>query len=329
VNVTLYWLWPERDRADGYRYDEDLYWSGYRNAAASAGLEFEVVGVDDVAIDAAPDGARVFVRGAPISPEDAFFHAKLYTWPQFTGDVWRYLSTSVALEQAGFWTVVPLAYNVIGNDKLLSYLDVSGLVERWLPTVRVSTRAFTSLGRLLDVSSIRYPVAVKPASWGSGMGVVRADDLEQLDAVLRLASAAELTMVIQPWLESQTVSDVRVYCVDDEPIGALARRGEGALALANVARGSTIELVPVPESLAPVASALARRVDVPYVCLDFLTDGSTFWFSELEVDGAMSARTLRIDGAAEILRARFAAYLRHFERRRAQSTLVTAGKEEA
>lgn len=311
---TLYYFWPERTRL-GTMQDDQSVWVGYGAAAEAAGLRLDVITVDDVDIITTPREARVYVRGEPVDPMRAVFHDKLYTWPAFAPDSWRYLATFAAIRSAGCLTLVSPELNVIGNDKgaTLSYLRQDD--DGWLPTITLTTRDFSGLRVRLADAQIDFPVVVKPASWGAGMGVVRAADEAQLVMALRLASAAELTMVVQAELgNAADFADVRVYCADRRPVGALCRVAPGAGAVANVTSGGRAELIAVPDSLSGRSLAIAERLDAPWLGVDFLRHEGRYFLSEVEIDACISPKTLELPGVRDILRARFQAYRSDFDR---------------
>jgi hypothetical protein len=310
---TLYWFWPERAGL-ATLIDDQQVWVGYRDAAAATGLALDVITVDDVVLAAGPGGnARAYVRGEPVDPDRAVFHTKLYTWPMFQPDVWRCLSTFEALRAAGYCTLVRGELNLLTNDKLCTLLHLRDADGGWLPTVRVPTRDFAGLAVRLADAGVDYPVVVKPASWGAGMGVVRAGDEHELVMALRLASAAELTMVVQPYLSAAgEITDTRVFCVDREPVRALRRTAAGTVA--NVTGGGRAQLVDVPDELRERARAVAKRLDPPWLGVDFLSTGAGYALSEVEVDACVSAQSLALPGMADVLAARFRAYRSDFDR---------------
>jgi len=314
---VLYWFWPERSGL-ATLIDDQKVWVGYRRAAADTGLELDVITVDDVVLAASPGGApRAFVRGVPVDPHRALFHTKLYTWPMFQPDAWRYLSTFESLRAAGYCTLIRNELNLLTNDKLATLLHLRDVDAQWLPTVSVPTRDFGGLAVRLSDAGVDYPVVVKPASWGAGMGVLRAQDEHELVMALRLASAAELTMVVQPYVAAAgTVTDTRVFCVDREPIGAFRRVAAGTVA--NVTGGGRAALVDVPDELRERANAIAKRLDTPWLGVDFLSTGDGYALSEVEVDACVSAQSLAIPGMDGVLAARFRAYKADFDRWRSR-----------
>ncbi len=310
----LYWFWPERTRPQSVREDEDA-WDNYRQAAEAAGLRLELIAVDDVDILADPAGPRAYVKGEPADPRKVIFHNKLYTWPMFQADVWRSLAVFQGLAGAGYHLLVRPELNLISNDKAATLLHLRDVDTGWLPTVSLPTREFKQLRVRLGEAGIGYPVVVKPASWGSGKGVIRADDEPELLMALRLASAGELTMVVQPFLApAGELADIRVYCVDREPAGALRRTVGSGGTVANVTSGGKAELVAVPPELRERATAIAAWLDTPWLAVDFLFDGRTYYLSEVEIDAYVGPVTARLPGMADIMAARFRAYQAQFGR---------------
>jgi hypothetical protein len=313
--LVLYWFWPERTRFATLLADEAV-WSNYRLAADGAGMVLDIVSVDDVDVLAAPWGSRVFVRGEPVDPTRALFHTKLYTWPMFGPDVWRSLATFQTLAAAGCHALIRPDLNLLSNDKAATLLHLRDVDHDWLPTVRLPTRELTCVRVRLQENGIDFPVVVKPASWGSGKGVTVARDEQELATVLRLAAAAELTMVVQPLLGggAREPADVRVYCVDGRPVGALRRTPGPGGGVANVTAGGTGELIEVPPDLAARAAAVAAALDTPWLGVDFLCVDGAAYLSEVEIDACIGPVTSRLPGMDYILALRFAAYRGRFER---------------
>lgn len=311
--TRLYWFWPEREGLRVMLEDQGA-WLSYRRAADAAGLTLDLITVDDVQVLATPTGSQVFVRRVPVAPDESMFHTKLYTWPQFAPDVWRSLSTYQAIAEAGYCTLIRPELNLISNDKAATLLHLGDLDPHWLPTLTAPTRDTAGLSLQLAAMGIEYPVVVKPAGWGSGRGVLRADHESQLRSILSLASAGELTMVIQPYLAAGDLADVRVYCADRRPVGALRRTPTTRSGIANVAQGGQAELIPVPGELAERARAIATRLDAPWLGVDFLRAGGRYHLSEVEVDAFVSPASSRLPGMSEVLRQRFAAYRADFTR---------------
>jgi len=305
-DVVLFWIQSERDTpAQAEVYERQVV--GRCRAAASAyRMDLRLVTVDEIVVAQRDSGARVWVSGELVAPATAFFHTKLVSWPAYRSDMLRHLTTYGVLEGAGFCVTVPPLHNIVSNDKLVSLLASQQPGIRTLPTVRLCTREVAAHPLVLDDWSLDFPVIVKPASWGSGMGVLVARSKPELASVLQLAGAAELTLVIQPWLGPGTV-DWRVYCVQGEPYTAMTRCAAPGRAAANVRLGGQAEITAPPPPLAALARRVAASVGLPYVCVDFLAAGGDFWFSEIEVDGGTAT------GGAKLTEVRFGAYRQLFD----------------
>ena len=307
--ATMFWIRSERASKSANPVDSEID-PRYDGAALKAGMLLTRITSDDVVIGTTPAGPCVRVRGAAVSPDRAFFHTKMVTWPVDRFDYWRHLSTYAALAAAGFFTTIPVGLSLINNDKLLSAMQPFGSALRRLPTVRLSTRGHGP-DRLdwcitaMRESGVDFPVVVKPASWGGGHSVFAASTPAELDTVLAWASAAELTVVVQPWLGRGAV-DHRVFYVDGEPYRVLTRQPRGDALAGNVSQGGTAGWTRMPEELEVPARAVARDIGLPYLCVDFLCVDGQWWFSEIEVDGGT------LLGDHHMTEVRFASYSARF-----------------
>ncbi|MDX8147104.1 hypothetical protein SK854_33680 [Lentzea sp. BCCO 10_0061] len=307
----LYWLYPERTRFE----NDPTAWENYRRSAKLARFELEAISVDDVEIVFDGHESWVYVKGERVDPGRTLFHNKLETWPQFQKDVWRFLSTFQALESSGHCTLIRSAQNLLTTDKISTLMELGRIGGvRTIPTLNIPTRDFAVLRTKPDDVGIDYPVIVKPAHWGSGRGVVRAHDEGQLIMALRLASAAELTMVVQPMLGAGgTLTDVRVMCVDQRPALSAVRHLGPNKTVNNSGGGGRTEIVPVPEDLVAPATEIAERIGTPWIGVDFLYDGSDYHLCEVEIDAYIPKSWMESPEMARVLDLRFASYRRRFD----------------
>ncbi len=301
--VVMYWLQAQRNRLAVQESFMTSFFPSRSRAAAQAGMDLRYVSVDDIVVLGSSDGAKVLVCGEEIHRDSCFFHTKLLTWPDVQIDIWRMLSVFDAVEAAGFHTTVPASLNIATNDKLVALLRYADPTEGLIPTLRISTRQFSRLP--IDDLGMDYPVVVKPASWGGGYGVMRAENRRELETILQFAGASELTMVIQPWL-GRNVVDYRVYCIDGSAYKAMTRKPSDGAVAGNYHQGGVMEVVDVPQELVRPSERLANSLGLAYMCVDFLRADSRFWLSEIEADGTTSTD--------ELTQARFAAYRRQFDR---------------
>lgn len=311
MTPVLYWMRSQRDRVDLYETYSRERFAAFERAAWNAGLGFDVVTADELVLGVTESGrGQVLLRGEELDPGLSLFHTKVMTWPAYMPDVWRHLTLFALLEAMGFSTTVPARLSVIGNDKLLSLAALNPAGQAVIPTVRFATRQFGATKGLFDPASLRYPVIVKPSNWGGGFGIVQARTANELDSVLQLAGAAELMVVVQPFLSGK-VTDYRVYCVDGEPVAALSRTAVPGALVGNQAQGGETKRIDVPQELMAPARAIAGVLGLPYAGVDFLHDGDAYFLSEVEIDGGTPAQ-----GFTDIVEARFLAYRRHLDRHR-------------
>jgi glutathione synthase/RimK-type ligase-like ATP-grasp enzyme len=220
------------------------------------------------------------------------------------------LSTSAALDVVGYHTTIPVASNVFNDDKLLALACDFGQQIPRLPTLRVSTRQAYPMH--LQAYGLDFPVIVKPASWGGGNAVMRADDQAKLNAIIQLAGAGDVTMIVQPYVGAGA-RDVRVYCVEGEPEVALIRSAGGGSITANVGQGGTSQVAAVPPEVTGWARRISASIGLSYLGVDFLNLGGQYWLSEIEIDAGT------VDHP-ELSRLRFRAYLNGFRRYLAAAT---------
>jgi hypothetical protein len=179
-----------------------------------------------------------------------------------------------------------------------------------IPSVRINTgRDIHKLDYHRLIPDAWFPVFVKPASWGRGLGCARCPDRATLDALLGLASGSGACMLVQPSI-GQVVCDLRVAVVAGQ-IAALYDRipGEGSH-VANVSRGGTArERASAEGPVHDLVRLVNERFDLPYVCIDLLrTASGELWFSELELDGAVSGLFTNPDAVRRVVGGRFTAY---------------------
>jgi hypothetical protein len=316
---VMYWIRSERESMTPNPVHA-VHGDMYETTAAALGMEIRSIGVDDIVIGSTPSTAAVYVRGERVHPHECFFHTMLMSWPVDRFDIWRHLRTFAALESIGFFTTVPMMHSLLNNDKLLTGVGTFGAGLPRLPTVRVGTRGHAVDARNryeaeMEAARLQFPLMVKPAYWGCGFGVFVAQDSNELEGLLNLAEAAELTLVLQPWL-GRRVTDYRIYCLDGEPFMAAARRSTGDAVVGNAGQGGIVDITAIPEVLRAPARLVASRVGTSYLCVDFLMVDDEWWFSEIEIDGANALHD------PESLRVRFTSYRDRF------AAYVAAGAQE-
>jgi glutathione synthase/RimK-type ligase-like ATP-grasp enzyme len=307
---SVIWIWPDRSSARELAFDEEMYWKGYRETAAQVGMHMDVISPEDIDVICLPEAEpQVLVNGKQVSPADTMFVAMLYTFPSQVQDAWLLISTFETLKHTGFYLPISPDAGILTNEKMSTLLHFQRAGLKVLPTIRLTAgRDLNSHNFDLLLEQFSFPLVVKPASWASGMGLNIAHNRAELNSLLRLASAANLTMLLQPRLDTTHLIDYRAYCIDGRPYEVIARSPGAGEVVANVATGGKLEIVKLPQPLVEPITHIASSLGQPFACVDFLFDGHDFWFSEIELDGAIAAIELAYEPLREVLRERFRAY---------------------
>jgi glutathione synthase/RimK-type ligase-like ATP-grasp enzyme len=307
----LWWMFPDRSSTRQRQRADEWLWNGYRAAAAKCGLDLARHDPGSVVVDAT-SGTRpeVFVNGEPVRPADTMFVTELYTFPYQIADTFKQLSVFTVLEQSGFYLPVPPRLSLIANDKMATALYLADCPVPPIPTFRFGTGRDDSVIGAASLAALPYPVVVKPAGWGGGLGICLAENEQQVRMIASVASGSDCDLVCQPYLGEGT-ADYRLYIVEGRVHTTMRRVPRSGEVVANVARGGTAEYVAFPTRLTEAVEYLAEKFPIPYFCADFLFDGHDFHLSEVELDGAYAAdHRGRTTG---LLEARFAAYARRHE----------------
>lgn len=311
----MVWLFPDRESTRSAGKWAAAFWDTYAEVAKEVDLTWERIAPEAVSVDAFnPRAPKVFVNGERVTPQDTLFITSLYSLPYQSADVFNQLTLYSVLEQAGFYLPHPPGLATLCNDKMATVLMFGDCPVPPIPTARVgSGRDLLSESYMVSIADLSYPAVAKPASWCAAFGLNLARDLRDVRGLLSLAQGGDTTLVFQPYLGGGT-RDYRVYLVDGEPLGVLARvPGEGAL-VTQFATGGTLHFAPFPEELRAAVEYFAAKLPVPYVCVDFLHDGERFWFSEIEFDGTIQCpdpgSPAVVETQRDLIRARFLAYRR-------------------
>jgi glutathione synthase/RimK-type ligase-like ATP-grasp enzyme len=311
----MVWVFPDRESQRGVRKWQQTFWWDYERVAAELGLRWSSHPPDDIAIDVmAPQRPRVFVAGEPVTPDDTLFITSLYSLPYQSQDVFNQYALYAVLEQLGFYLPAPPYLSAIVNDKLATLLHLSDSPIPPVPTVRIGTGrdlGFKFYEPVLE--RLTFPAIVKPTGWCSGWGICMAHSLEDLRGLLSLAQGGETTLVCQPYLGPNT-ADYRVYLVDGDPHVVLRRRPKAGAYVGNLGRGGVEDYVDLPDELAQALPYFSKKIQIPFLCVDFLFDGQRFWLSEIEPDGVICSPNRDSDAdnqlTQDLVRARFQAYER-------------------
>jgi glutathione synthase/RimK-type ligase-like ATP-grasp enzyme len=311
----MVWVFPDRESRRAVPKWEKAFWFAYQEVAAELGMTWTSHPPDDIAVDCMNRGEpRVYVAGEEVTPEDTLFVTSLYSLPYQSADIFNQFAIFSVLENAGFYLPAPPSIAAVANDKMATILYFKDSPVPAIPTVRIGTGR--DLGHRLYEPVLRdmtFPAIVKPVGWCAGWGVCMAHNLEDLRGLLSLAQGGETAIAVQPYLGAGT-SDVRVFMVDGVAHTVARRTPPDGAYVANTGRGGRVEYVGVPEELEDALAYFAKKIPIPFLCVDFLSDGRRYWFSEIEPDGAIvcpdhdSPEVVRRQRS--IIHARFQAYRR-------------------
>jgi pimeloyl-ACP methyl ester carboxylesterase len=308
----LSWIYPDRGTGWMRQAEEDAVWGPYRKVAADLGLEMTVNKPEEVAVDAT-DAAQpvVYLNGDVVTPADTIFVTSLYSLPHQISDVVNQLFLFTILERAGFYLPIPPRLSYIGEDKAATVLHLAGCPVPLLPTVRVGSGREAMSGHYdAAFAKLSYPMIVKPAYWGMGLGVSVVHNVHDLRGVIGLAGGSDTAMVAQPYLPG--VYERRAYVINGRTHTVLQGVKDGYCLMSTKALGGRHErgYADLPPELSDAVAYVAARVPTPYFALDFLFDGERHVISEIELDGAVAfngdPEQDRV--ATSIVRDRFAAY---------------------
>ncbi|MEV0962402.1 MULTISPECIES: RimK family alpha-L-glutamate ligase [unclassified Streptomyces] len=308
------WIYPDRGTAWQRQYEDEGVWSAYRRIAGDLGLRMTLNKPEEVAIDVTDaERPKVYLKGERVTPEDTLFVTSLWSLPHQTQDVCNQLFLYTNLERLGFYLPIPPRLSYIGVDKAATLLHLAGSPVPLLPTVRIGSGREAMTGHYDPaLAALGYPMIVKPAYWGMGLGVTVVHNVHDLRGTIGLAGGADTAVVAQPYLAG--ARELRAYIVDGRAHTVLQGRKEGYCLMVTKTVGGhhEREYTRLPGELAgAVEHAAARFRGAPYFTLDFIHDGERYWISEVELDGAVGFNADREQNraASEVTRARFRAYV--------------------
>ena len=309
---SMYWVFPDRESTRRRAMWGAAFWDAYASVAEELGMRWVPTPPDAIAVDGSDlADPKVYVHGERATPADSLFVTVPYTLPYQSADVFGQYAVYAVLEQCGFYLPAPPKWAALNNDKLATVLFLRDSPVPPIPSVRIATGPDLGSRTYEPVlAGVTYPAIVKPVGWCSGWGVCLARNEEDLRNLLSLAQGGDTPVVVQPFLGANLV-DYRVTVVDGEPHTVVRRTPKAGSLTANYGTGN-YAFGTLPEELRPAVAHFARRMPVPYFCIDFLFDGERYWFSEIELDGAIAcpdpSDPEAVRGQREVVAARFRAY---------------------
>lgn len=193
------------------------------------------------------------------------------------------------LEAMGHRLINRAEVNVIANDKLKTVQMVQLLGIRTVPT--------TQLREIDDIQ--HYPIVLKTVD-GHGGQEVELCNIES-EAKGFIDSMEGKTIIAQPYIETKS-TDVRVFVIGEEVVGAVKRTGQDSFK-SNFTLGGNVEKFQLSGTQEKEALQIARALKSDYIGIDFLLlpDG-TWMLNEIEDPvGARSFYETHDEDIAELL----------------------------
>ncbi len=121
---------------------------------------------------------------------------------------------------------------------------------------------------------------MKPLFGCQGKGIIRIDNLDQLDLIMPVGEAFYLQRYVLP-AEQGAWQDWRLMIIDDQLVAAMSRRSGHWIT--NFAQGAQCFAATVTDEMRDLALAASRAVEAPYAGVDLIQDHNGR-FSVLEVN---------------------------------------------
>ena len=224
--------------------------------------------------------------------------AKPISAPDFAVNRSIFPLLSLILEKSGTRVFNSYETSSLCNDKRKTYLAVAG------SRIPIMKTAFfkKSFFDIESAKSFGFPCVLKSADGHGGKEVFLLQNEAELEKKLQLLGSEGL-LLQKPLLGS---SDLRVYVLGGEILGAVLRTPEPGAFKSNFSLGGSVRSFEVNDALIfavkEVLSRLSRTPD--FIGIDFLFDGESFVFNEVEdvVGTRMLYKTSGPDAAKEFSR---------------------------
>ncbi|MFE7774653.1 RimK family alpha-L-glutamate ligase [Streptomyces sp. NPDC057445] len=237
----------------------------------SRGFDLTVVHANEI-VPAWNDGPRLWQGETDLLSKGRGFILSSWTWDAGAGRHLQAIARTIRASDSVLLNDGIKDPEALGNDKLAMYHHAGTLGIPVLPSVsipfgRYARRALATVSARLDGAD---GYLVKPREMAMGYGVLKADTFEQLTAAIDLLTPGALGCIVQPFRPNS--GDVRVYVHNGTFVAALLREPAEGSYLANVSEGGTGSALPgeVPAEVSGMSERLARSLDAPYLCVDWL-----------------------------------------------------------
>ncbi|PIC57864.1 alpha-L-glutamate ligase [Sporosarcina sp. P12(2017)] len=182
---------------------------------------------------------------------------------------------ALELEQAGYRVFNRASVQKIANDKLRTFELATLLGIPAVPTFRADQLP-------------PLPFVMKTRGGHGGNEVFLCESVKQTETILNQFNHNEL--IVQPFIESNA-TDVRVFMLGNEVLGAVKRTGAKDSFKANYTLGGTVEKYTLNDTEMKQVQAISRAISSDYIGMDFILPISGGWLLN-EIEDPVGARSL-------------------------------------
>jgi len=114
------------------------------------------------------------------------------------------------------------------------------------------------------------PVIIKLLEGTQGLGVVLAETENAAESVIQAFNGMKIRVIVQEYIKEVQGSDVRVFVVDGEVVGAIKRQAKNGEFRSNLHRGGTARVIQLTEDEEKAAIKAARTLGLGICGVDLL-----------------------------------------------------------
>jgi len=147
------------------------------------------------------------------------------------------------------------------------------------------------------------PVVLKRLEGTQGVGVVLADTVSAAKSMIEAFSGMQENIIIQEYIKEAGGSDIRVFVVDGEVVGAMKRTGNPGEFRSNLHRGGTAIQVEITKKERSLALEAVRSLSLSIAGVDILRSARGPLLMEVNSSPGLEGieRATGIDIAAKII----------------------------
>lgn len=184
-------------------------------------------------------------------------------------------SIALELEQAGYRVFNRASVQKIANDKLRTFELATLLGIPTIPTFRADQLP-------------PLPFVMKTRGGHGGSEVFLCESAQHTKIVLNQFDHKEL--IAQPFIESNA-TDVRVFMLGNEVLGAVKRTGAKDSFKSNYTLGGTVEKYTLNDTETNQVETISRAISSDYIGIDFILPIAGGWLLN-EIEDPVGARSL-------------------------------------